>query len=68
MTHLLKEFLHNFGPVVHGENNVFDASSNEGFDLMDNHGLVAKFDERFRERQGLDGAETIVRKKEVYSI
>lgn len=52
-THLGEELFHNLGPVVDGENDVFDTSGDEGLDLVDNHGLVAELDEGFGKREGL---------------
>lgn len=54
-THLGQELFHNLWAVVDGEDNVGNASGDESLDLMHNHGLVAELNERFGERQGLDG-------------
>jgi hypothetical protein len=51
--YLLEKLLHDFWSVVDGEDNIFDTSSNERLNLVDNHGLVAKLDEGFRKGQGL---------------
>jgi hypothetical protein len=51
-TYLCKGSSHNLGAVVDGEDNVGDTSSSKGGDLVLNHGLVAKLDQRFGESEG----------------
>lgn len=50
--YLCKSSSHNFGAVVDGEDNVGDTSSSKSSDLVLNHGLVAKLDQRFGESEG----------------
>lgn len=49
----MEELLHNLRTVVHSENNIFDTSSNESLNLVYDHGLVAKLNERLGEGKGL---------------
>lgn len=44
---------HDLGSVVDGEDNVCDTGSCESLDLVLDHGLVAEFDERLGEGEGL---------------
>lgn len=53
LTYLGQELLHDLGSVVDGENNVGDANGDESFNLVDDHGLVAKLDQGLGESQGL---------------
>lgn len=53
LTNLLQCCRHDLGPVVDCKNNVGDASSREGLDLMQDHGLVSELDQRLREGEGL---------------
>ena len=53
LTNLSKVLLHNLWAVVDGEDNIRDASRGQGFDLMQDHALVAKLDQGLGERQGL---------------
>lgn len=59
----MQELFHNFRSVVHGKNNVFDAGSNESFNLVNNHGLVTELDERLRKGEGLYRVECLVSNK-----
>lgn len=43
---------HNLGTVVDGKDNVGDTSSSKSSDLVLNHGLVGKLDQRFGESKG----------------
>jgi hypothetical protein len=47
-TDLLKLLGHNLWTIVDGENDIGNASSSKGLDLMLNHRLVREFDERLR--------------------
>lgn len=51
--YLLEGSGHDLGAVVDGKNNVGDTSSGESGDLVLNHGLVGKLDQRFGEGEGL---------------
>ena len=42
---------HDLGAVVDGEDNVCDTGSSESSDLVLNHGLVGKLDQRFGESE-----------------
>lgn len=46
---LFKGSDHNFGTIVNGQDNVLNASGSQGFNLVENHGSVAEFDEGFGE-------------------
>lgn len=59
----MQELFHDFRSVVHGKNNVFDAGSNESFNLVDNHGLVTELDERLRKGESLYRVECLVSNK-----
>jgi hypothetical protein len=50
--YLCESSSHDLGAVVDGEDNVGDTSSSKGGDLVLNHGLVAKLDQRFGESEG----------------
>jgi hypothetical protein len=43
---------HDFGTVVHGEDDVGHAGSGQSLDLVDDHGTVAELDERLRKGEG----------------
>ena len=43
---------HDLRAVVDGEDNVGDTGGSEGSDLVLNHGLVGKLDQRFGESEG----------------
>lgn len=47
-TYFGQELFHYFGSIVDGQDDVGDASSDKGLDLVDNHRLVAKLDQRLR--------------------
>lgn len=51
--HIGQELLHDFWTVVDGEDDILDTSSNEGLDLMNDHGLVTEFDQGLRESESL---------------
>jgi hypothetical protein len=51
--YLFQSGRHNLGAVVDGEDNVGDTSSGEGGNLVLNHGLVAKLDQRFGKSERL---------------
>jgi hypothetical protein len=50
--YLLESSSHNLGTVVDGEDNVGDTSSSKSSNLVLNHGLVGKLDQRFGESKG----------------
>lgn len=50
--YLLESSSHNLGTVVDGEDNVGDTSGSKGSNLVLNHGLVGKLDQRFGESKG----------------
>lgn len=52
-TNLLQVCLHDLRAVIDSKHNVSDTSLGKGFNLMLDHGLVAKFDKGFGESQGL---------------
>lgn len=52
-TNLLQMCLHDLRAVVDSKNDVSDTSLSKGLDLMLDHGLVAKLDERLGKGQGL---------------
>jgi hypothetical protein len=55
-TNLDQVLLHNLRAVVHGQDDVGDASSSQGLDLVQDHALVAELDQGFRQGQGLVGS------------
>lgn len=52
-THLCQVLLHDLGAVVDSEDNIGDASSSKGLDLVLNHGLVRELDQGLGEGEGL---------------
>lgn len=50
---LLQRRSHYLGPVVDGKDDVGDARCGQAFDLVQDHGLVAKLDQRLRQGKGL---------------
>ena len=53
VTDLGQVLLHNLRAVVHGQDDVGDTSGSEGLDLVQDHALVAKLDQGFRQGQSL---------------
>lgn len=45
---------HNFRAVIYGKNDISDTSSCKSLDLVIDHGLVAKLDERLWQSERLD--------------
>jgi hypothetical protein len=52
-THLLQGLGHDLWAVVDSEDNIGDTSSSKGFDLVLDHGLVGKLNERLGQCEGL---------------
>lgn len=53
MTYLSKVLLHNLGAVVDSQDDIRAASSSQGLDLVQNHGLVTELNQRLGKSQGL---------------
>lgn len=53
LTDFCQMLLHHLGPVVDGQHDVGDARRGQGFDLMQDHGLVAKLDQGLGEGERL---------------
>lgn len=53
--YLLQGRSHNLWSVVDSKHNVCDTSSSESLNLVQYHGLVAEFNERLGQSEGLEG-------------
>lgn len=55
--YLSQVLLHDLRAVVDSEDDIGDAGSGQGLDLVQDHGLVAEFDQRLGQGQSLHGEE-----------
>lgn len=52
-TDLFQDTFHYLGAVVDGKNNISHANGRQGFDLVENHGLVGEFNKWLGHRESL---------------
>jgi len=55
-THVIEELLHGLGLVINGEDDIRDTSGDQRLNLVQDHGLIAKLNERLGQREGLKGS------------